>query len=101
MRKSISKSILNTAKDLDKAGFMGKKTMHTIQELCVSEVANYTPKDIAALRERNNLSQGVMAELFNVSKSTIAQWEQGHKKPRGASRKILSILDKRGIDVFL
>lgn len=38
---------------------------------------------------------------MNVGKSTVQQWEQGVKKPRGASLKLLSIVDRKGIDALM
>jgi putative transcriptional regulator len=46
------------------------------------------------------MSQPVFASLLNASLSTVKQWEIGDKRPSGVSTRLLSILDKKGIDVF-
>ncbi len=101
MRQSIANSILSTVKDLDKAGYVDKKTMREIGELCLPSVKDYTPEEIVSLREKYNISQAFMAKLFSVTASTVAQWEKGKKKPRGASKRVLCMLDQKGIKAFL
>jgi putative transcriptional regulator len=33
-----------------------------------------------------------------VTKGLVSQWERGEKKPRGASLKLLALIEKKGID---
>ncbi len=49
--------------------------------------------EIAALREKMNVSQAVFALYLNVPVKTVQSWEQG-KKPGGAALKLLSIAEK-------
>jgi putative transcriptional regulator len=64
-------------------------------------VKPYTAKDIRRIRQRARVSQAVFATVMNVGKSTVQQWEQGVKRPRGASLKLLSIVDRKGIDALM
>ncbi|MBL8180539.1 MAG: helix-turn-helix domain-containing protein [Blastocatellia bacterium] len=50
--------------------------------------------EIAAVRNRLNVSQAVFARYLNISPKTVQSWEQGHGKPNGASLKLLSIARK-------
>lgn len=86
MRKSISDSIINTVKDLNKSGLVGGVTMRNIEGLCIPEVKDYTPEKIISIRKKFNLSQAALASIFNISTSTVQKWEQWNKKPAGASR---------------
>ena len=56
---------------------------------------------IAALRRASGLSQAAFAAALGLSKSTIAQWEQGHRKPDKASAKLLAIIEKHPEALFL
>jgi putative transcriptional regulator len=42
-----------------------------------------------------------LASIFNISPSTVSKWEQGNKKPAGASRKLLDIIERKGIEAFI
>ena len=35
---------------------------------------------------------------LNVTKSLVSQWERGEKHPRGASLKLLALIEKKGLD---
>jgi len=101
MRKSIAKSVTNTVKDLHKSGLIDYITMKNIENLCVPEVQEYTPERIISIRKKFRLSQAALASLFNISPSTVQKWEQGSKKPAGASKKLLDIMERKGISALI
>ncbi|MBY0372749.1 MAG: helix-turn-helix domain-containing protein, partial [Bryobacteraceae bacterium] len=55
------------------------------------------PKEINAIREREQVSQSVFAAYLNVTSSLVSQWERGEKRPSGASLKLLSLVEKNGL----
>jgi DNA-binding transcriptional regulator YiaG len=57
--------------------------------------AEMRPEDVVRLREKMNVSQGVMAAALNVSVSTVQSWEQGLKKPGGAALKLMAIAEQQ------
>ncbi len=91
MRKSIVDSITNTVQDLNKSGLVDEITMKNIENLCIPEVQDYSPQKIVSIRKNLSLSQAALASIFNVSPSTVQKWEQGKKKPAGASKKLIDI----------
>lgn len=99
-RSSLLKAVHETALDLHKMGFIDKRKMHEYDFLCVEPIAAYTANQIRALRERYHLSQAVMAAVLNTSLSTIQKWEIGDKHPAGPSLKLLSILDRKGLEAL-
>ena len=101
MRDSIVQSITNTIKDLNKSGLVDDITMRNIENLCLPEIQEYTPEKIASIRKKFKLSQAALASIFNISPSTVRKWEQGNKKPAGASRKLLDIIERKGIEAFI
>ena len=100
MRKSIVNSITSTVRDLKKSGLVDDVTMRNIENLCLPEVQEFTPDKIVSIRKKFKLSQAALASIFNISPSTIQKWEQGNKKPAGASRKLLDIIERKGLDAF-
>ncbi|HAJ3387231.1 TPA: helix-turn-helix domain-containing protein, partial [Escherichia coli] len=54
-----------------------------------------------ALREKLKVSQPVFAHYLNTSVSTVQKWESGAKRPNGISLKLLSIVQKHGLEVLL
>ena len=79
------------------AGLMSKRTMRAFDEMCLTPVEEMTPEDIRALRLRENASQAVFARYLNVTTGLVSQWERGEKRPRGASLKLLTLVDKNGL----
>jgi len=92
---------MNTVKDLTRSGLADDITMKNIENLCLPEVRKYTPEKIISIRKKFRLSQAALASIFNISPSTVQKWEQGNKKPTGASRKLLDIIERKGIDAFI
>lgn len=97
MKKSIAESIMSTVSDLNRSGLVDDITMRNIGQLCFPDVHEYSPEQIVSIRRKFKLSQAALASIFNISPSTVRKWEQGQKKPAGASRKLL---DRKGVEVL-
>jgi putative transcriptional regulator len=52
------------------------------------------------LREREYVSQPIFAAYLNVSRNLVSDWERGKKKPGGPALRLLSIIDKHGLDAL-
>lgn len=87
-----------TAQGLFRAGLIGKTTMSGFDALCLEPVQKLAPRKIKALRQRFGVSQPVFAAYLNVSPATVKAWEQGAKKPTGASLKLLNLVERKGLD---
>lgn len=96
----ILKSVHKTAKGLKKAGVIDKTTMRQFDSLCLTSIHDFTPEQVKKLRLANNLSQPVFAQYLNVSDKLVKKWEQGESKPRGAALKMLSLVERKGIEVI-
>lgn len=101
MRKSVATSITKTITDLNKSGLVDDITMKNIENLCLPEIHEYSPKKITSIRKKFKLSQAALASVFNVSTSTVQKWEQGSKKPTGASKKLLDIIERKGLEALI
>ncbi|MFZ8201105.1 helix-turn-helix domain-containing protein [Alteromonas portus] len=101
MKDSILDVVHSTAKDLSEAGVMDKQTMHKFDALCLPKLKQYDAQRIKAIREKARVSQAVFAAYLNITPSTIKQWEQGNKKPRGTSLKLLSLVERKGLEILM
>ena len=90
-------AIHETASDLHDAGIMAKRTLRQFDEFCLTPVRAIAPEEIRAIRERERVSQAVLARHLNVSTGLISQWERGEKRPAGASLKLLTLVQKKGL----
>jgi putative transcriptional regulator len=53
-----------------------------------------TPTQIRAIRQSFNVSQAAFARIINVSVNAVESWEQGARRPREATLKLLTIAHK-------
>jgi DNA-binding transcriptional regulator YiaG len=54
-----------------------------------------TPQRITKLRQALNLTQEGLAKEIGAFRETVARWESGKNKPRGANLKALLELEKK------
>lgn len=97
MRK-VQETLSEMAKDLYSVGGIDKTTLRRFDINSLPPVPNYTATQIAALRHKLGLSQSVFAAYLNVSDRAVKKWEQGEAKPTGATLKLLSIVESKGLD---
>lgn len=93
--------IHETASDMHRLGFIDKRSMAKYSALCIPKVPDYTPVEIKSIREKYKISQAVLAAMLNTSLSTVQKWEIGEKHPGGPSKKLLSILDHKGVEAMV
>ena len=93
-------AIHETASDLHNSGLMDKRTLRKFDALCLTPVRQMRPEQISALRERERVSQAVFARYLNVSTGLISQWERGEKRPAGASLKLLTLVQEKGLNAI-
>lgn len=96
----ILRTVHEAARDLRKAGLMDAVTMREFDALCLPPVKRYSATDIRRIRRRCKVSQAVFATYLNVGKTTVQQWEQGVKRPRGSSLKLLDVVDRKGLEAI-
>jgi putative transcriptional regulator len=93
-------AIHSSASAMLKVGAINKATMRDFDESCLTVPPVIAPAAIKQLRETNKVSQPVFARYLNTSKSTVEKWETGAKKPSGAALKLLSIVQKHGLQIL-
>ena len=101
MKESILDVVHSAAEDLSEAGVMDMQTMHRFDALCLPKLDQYDGQRIKAIREKARVSQAVFAAYLNMTPSTVKQWEQGSKKPRGTSLKLLNLVEQKGLEILM
>ena len=97
MKKSLLEAVHETVKDFHEVGVVDKVTMRQFDALCLPPVEELSPKEIKNIREREKVSQPVLARALNVSPSTVKHWEIGDKRPSGAALKLLNLIYRNGL----
>ena len=59
-----------------------------------SQVFEYSPVDVKAIREKLNQSQTEFALMIGVSVATLRNWEQGRRRPEGPARALLRVAEQ-------
>jgi putative transcriptional regulator len=101
VKSRVFEAVHEAAQDLHRLGFIDKRRMAHYDALCLPPAPDYEATQIKALRERLQLSQVVMADLLGASPSTVRKWEAGDKCPSGPSRRLLDILERKGLEAVL
>lgn len=99
-RSDALASIQETMEALHEVGAIDKQTMREFDETCLTPVESLSPEAIRALREREHLSQPVFARYLNVSRNLVSDWERGVKRPGGPALRLLTVIEKKGIQAI-
>ena len=99
-KSDIKDAIHETASGLYESGLIDKQTMRRFDVSCLTPVQGFSAKKIRALRKREEVSQTVFALYLNVPKDSVSQWERGEKHPSGPSLKLLSLVEKKGLEAI-
>ena len=54
----------------------------------------FEPDDVRHIREKLHKSQSEFARMIGVSVSTLQNWEQGRREPKGPARALLVVASK-------
>jgi putative transcriptional regulator len=101
MKKSrLLDEMHETARGLQRAGVIDKRTMREFDALCMPPVRNLSAAQIRAIRARSKMSQAVFAAVLNTSVSTVQKWEIGEKRPSGPSLKLLDVIERKGVSAL-
>lgn len=96
----MTKEALETIRDLEEIGVVTKQTLRDFEAQAVPP-PTYTADAIRHLREQLHVSQAVFAAYLNASVSTVQKWENGEKKPSGAALRLLSVIERKGLEILV
>ena len=96
----MSEAIHSSAAMLHKVRALDKTTMRDFDARHLAMPPAIEPSEIKRLRESNHVSQPVFARYLNTSESTVEKWESGAKRPSGMALKLLTVIQKHGLQVL-
>ncbi|SRR5581483_785546 len=99
-RSKLLRDVHEMMSDAHKAGVIDKKTMRRFDESCLTVVDHLSARQIRKLREREGVSQAVLARHLNVEPKLVGEWERGLKAPSGPSLKLLALVKAKGLDAI-
>ena len=99
-RSDAFAAIHETMEALHDIEAVGKQTMRAFDGACLTPVETLSPEDIRLLRLREHISQPVFARYLNVSRNLVSDWERGIKKPGGPALRLLTVIQKKGLQAI-
>jgi putative transcriptional regulator len=99
-RSEAFSAIHETMEALHDIGAIDKQTMREFDDACLTPVQVLAPDEIRAIRSREHISQPVFARYLNVSKNLVSDWERGVKKPGGPALRLLTVIQKKGLEAI-
>ena len=100
-RSEIAEAVHEGIRGLHRVGLVDKKTMREFDLRCLTAVDDLSATDIQTLRKREGISQAVLARCLNLTTGQVSQLERGAKHARGATLKLLCLIEKKGLEVVL
>lgn len=72
---------------------------HNVLTVDIAPARKFTGEDVRSIRQKNHLTQSILAKYLCVSKKTIEAWESGRNTPSGPSSRLLELLDRQVVSI--
>ncbi|MEA2754728.1 MAG: putative transcriptional regulator [Aliidongia sp.] len=99
-RNQRLEALHKTGAALRRVGALDKATMRDLDAFCLTKVEDISAQEIQALRQREGISQAVLACHLNVGIKLVSDWERGVRRPSGPSLKLLALARAKGLDAI-
>ena len=96
----IAGAVHEMMSDAHGVGIASRKTLRNFDEACLVPSPRLAGEETKALRERERVSQPVFAAYLNVSCNLLSDWERGVKRPDGPAARLLSIIQRKGLQAI-
>ena len=85
-------------KDEKKSNFLIESLQEVLEDIqgqkkLKSRSVSVEDIDVTSIRKKFDLSQSEFSKMFGFSLRTLQQWEQGRRRPQGAARVLLKVID--------
>jgi putative transcriptional regulator len=102
----LTSTILSTAKDMYAGDVISKRvhekiTLRHLGEAAPGAAKPLTGKQIRALRDKEHISQAVLAHHLHVSVGYVSQLERDEKRPTGPTLVLLNVIQRKGLEAIL
>ncbi len=77
----------------------GDNLTHKVLTVKITPARKFSGEDVRSIRQKNHLTQAILAKYLCVSKKTIEAWESGRNTPNGPSSRLLELLDRQAISI--
>ena len=84
----------------DFEGNNGQNLAHNVLTIDIAPARKFTGEDVRSIRQKNHLTQSILAKYLCVSKKTIEAWESGRNTPSGPSSRLLELLDRQVVSIL-
>ncbi|WP_317204804.1 helix-turn-helix domain-containing protein [Janthinobacterium sp.] len=98
-RSDAFEAIHSAAAALRSVGVIDKKTMRDFDESCFTP-PSFTASDVLRIRNKERLSQEVLARYMGITKSTVVKWESADNVPSPMAQRLLKVIDEQGISAI-
>jgi putative transcriptional regulator len=78
-----------------------KITIRHLGEAALSVAEPISAEEIRLIREREHVSQAVLARHLNLTVGYVSQLERGTKQPKGPALALLNVIRRKGLDAIL
>lgn len=99
-RSDAFEAIHSAAAALHCAGVIDKTTMREFDESCFKP-PSFTACDVLRIRNKEHLSQAVLARYMGITKSTVVKWESADNIPSPMAQRLLKVIDEQGINAIV
>jgi len=101
----MRQALLETTRDfhrggLSSAGELEKITMRVLGRQGLPAAPSLSGDDIRELRERNRVSQGVLAAHLGVTVGYLSRLERGEASASGPVARLLDIIRRKGLETI-
>jgi putative transcriptional regulator len=102
----LTEALLETADDMRRIGVMDDATHRkiTLRHLGKEPLPTAEPisaEEIREVREREHISQAVLAGYLNLTVGYVSQLERGTKQPKGPALALLNVIRRKGLEAIL
>lgn len=100
----LTNNLIDMGKDLKDLGLLDEETYDKITVRLLKKDNKFlkmdpiTSGEIRAIREREHISQAVLANYLNLTVGYISQLERGLKQPTGAVLALLNVVRYKGLN---
>ena len=84
----FARDILTGLHQLHHAVSTGDFSKATVRTVEIPDPAKYGPREVRALRESLDVSQGIFAAMIGVSLAQVGHWEHGLREPSALARRL-------------
>lgn len=98
-RSTILDAVYEAAKDLHDIGLISDQDMAKYDDIRPIP-GSFSPADIRRIRQACGDDEQMFARHLGVTVGTVHKWEAGTKKPSGPVRRLLDLIDRKGIQAI-